>query len=243
MSGDAVALHGWTAVARDADLIFKRQPYLHKPRPLSVSDIAFPSDDPIVEKVQAYAKEKLPPQTYNHSIRVYYFSMAILKDQFPEHAALSPATLALTCLLHDIGTTEENLNATRLSFEFYGGYLSLDLLNKQLGADRSQAEAVCEAIIRHQDIGTVGKITFLGQLIQLATIYDNMGGHPELVDARTRTDVNKDFPRMGWSRCFHDTIRRENGLKPWAHTTHLGEEEFPNGVLNNELMKPYDDWK
>jgi cyanamide hydratase len=29
---------------------------------------------------------------------------------------------------------------------------------------------VAEAIIRHQDIGTTGKITFLGQLIQLATV-------------------------------------------------------------------------
>jgi cyanamide hydratase len=164
----------------------------------------------------------------------------ILTHQFPEQAAkVSPSTWALTCLLHDIGTTSSNLRATLLSFEWYGAILALDLL-KANDSPAPQAEAVAEAIIRHQDLGTVGKITFLGQLIQLATIYDNMGGRPELVDARTRDEVVARFPRLGWSRCFSDTIREENGLKPWAHTTHLGEEEFPNGVAGNKLMAPYE---
>ena len=122
-----------------------------------------------------------------------------------------------------------------MSFEFFGGILALDLIGKDLGAPQSQAEAVCEAIIRHQDLGTVGTITFLGQLIQLATIYDNVCLMPELVHDDTRRDVNKAYPRDGWSECFAHTIREENGLKPWAHTTHLGEEAFPNQVLGNPL--------
>ncbi|KAK3318952.1 hypothetical protein B0H66DRAFT_253790 [Apodospora peruviana] len=236
---NTVALHGWTPVPRDANAILKSRPYLHKPTPLLVRDIKFPSDDPLVAKVQAYAKEKLSPQTYNHSMRVFYFATTILKQQFPFHDSLSPSTLALTCLLHDIGTTPTNLRATQLSFEFYGGLLALDLLR----GDQSQAEAVAEAIIRHQDLGGTGKITLLGQIIQLATIYDNMGGHPYMVQADTRVDVNKNFPRNGWSGCFASTIREENTLKPWAHTTHLGEEDFPNGVEGNLLMAEYDGWK
>jgi cyanamide hydratase len=141
--------------------------------------------------------------------------------------------------LHDIGTTSHNLRATLLSFEWYGGILALNLLREN-SSPAAQAEAVAEAIIRHQDLGTVGKITFLGQLIQLATIYDNMGGHPELVHATTRDEVVGKFPRLSWSSCFSKTIREENTLKPWAHTTHLGEEEFPNGVLGNTLMEPYE---
>lgn len=79
-------------------------------------------------------------------------------------------TYYLACLLHDIGTTEENLHATRLSFEFYGGYLALNLL-QEFGAPKDQAESVAEAIIRHQDLGDVGNITTVGQLIQLATLF------------------------------------------------------------------------
>jgi cyanamide hydratase len=61
-----------------------------------------------------------------------------------------------------------------------------------------------------------------------------------LVHKETIEDVVKHYPRNKWSSCFSNTIRKENGLKPWAHTTALGEEDFPNGVLNNKVMEPYD---
>jgi cyanamide hydratase len=61
-----------------------------------------------------------------------------------------------------------------------------------------------------------------------------------LVHKETIEDVVKHYPRNKWSSCFSKTIRKENGLKPWAHTTALGEEDFPNGVLNNKVMEPYD---
>ena len=53
-------------------------------------------------------------------------------------------------------------------------------------------------------------------------------------------DVVKEWPRKKWSGCFAETIRRENGLKPWANTTRLGEHEFPEGVLGNVVMAPFD---
>ena len=69
---------------------------------------------------------------------------------------------------------------------------------------------------------------------------DNMGLHADLISQQTIEDVVKHYPRKGWSGCFAATIRKENGLKPWAHTTKLGEEEFPTGVEGNEVMRPYD---
>jgi len=148
-------------------------------------------------------------------------------------------TYFLTCLLHDIGTTDENITATLMSFEFYGGLIVLDLL-KTLNAPTPQSESVSEAVIRHQDLGETGTLTRMGGLIQLATIFDNMGKNDELVSKGTIESVVKAYPRMKWSSCFAKTIRKENGLKPWAHTTHLGERDFPEGVEGNELMKPYD---
>ena len=79
-------------------------------------------------------------------------------------------TYFLASLLHDIGTTQENIHATLMSFEFYGGYLALKLL-QDYGAPKEQAESVTEAIIRHQDLGNVGTITTIGQLLQLATLF------------------------------------------------------------------------
>ena len=71
-----IALHGWTAVPVDANAILQGRPYIHEPGPLLVKDIGFPSDDPVVAKVHDYAREHLPPQTFNHSMRVFYFGMS-----------------------------------------------------------------------------------------------------------------------------------------------------------------------
>lgn len=135
------------------------------------------------------------------------------------------------------------MSSTRLSFEFQSGFQALDLL-QDTGSNKDQAGAVCETIIRHQDLGTEGNITFLGQLIQLATIYDNVGEHPNVKDfgkiihEKTREEVNNAFPREGWLGCFAATIRKEEELKPWCHTTHI--PKFAEQVEGNQLQKPYE---
>ncbi|KAL2042775.1 hypothetical protein N7G274_004534 [Stereocaulon virgatum] len=186
-----------------------------------------------------FAKQELREETFNHSMRVFYYGMAIKTQQSPSWR-LAPKTYLLTCFLHDIGTTDENVSATLMSFEFHGGLIALDLLHKLHHAPIEQAEAVTEAVIRHQDIGGSGKITELGQLIQLAMIFDNLGGHADLVHKGTIENVVEHPPRKKWSSCFATTIRKEIGLKPWAHTTALGEKRFPEEVERNNLMAPYD---
>lgn len=73
MTSNEVLLNGWTALPVDAGQLFNGNTYKNAPTPLQICDIKFPSDDPIVVKVQAYAKQKLPAETYNHSMRVYYY--------------------------------------------------------------------------------------------------------------------------------------------------------------------------
>ncbi|KAM4064594.1 HD domain-containing protein [Hirsutella rhossiliensis] len=239
-----VARNGWHAVPVDPSNIFGGKPFINQPEPLLVADMEFPGDDAVVEKVCAYAKQKLPLQTFNHSMRVYYFATAIVRQQFPEHAAdLSPVTLALTCLLHDIGTADEHMAASRMSFEFHGAIIARSLI-VDAGGPQDQADAVCETMIRHQDLGVDGTITFLGQVIQLATIYDNVGAHPtvdnfaEILHKDTREDVVRSFDRRGWLGCFASTILREVELKPWCHSTHI--PDFEQHILGNKLMKPYE---
>ncbi|KAL9004734.1 MAG: hypothetical protein Q9188_002461 [Gyalolechia gomerana] len=235
---DAVELYGWAAKLRDVSELLHSQKSNRNPERQTVETTKLP-DTPLAKSVFDYARRELSTETFNHSMRVYYYGKAIQTQQFPDWR-FTDETYLLACLLHDIGTTDKNISATKMSFEFYGGILALDLLSKDLHAPVEQAESVAEAIMRHQDIGQSGKITTIGLLIQLATIFDNMGGHEELVHKDTIEDVTRNFPRNKWSSCFAATIRKENGLKPWAHTTALGEEDFPNGVQNNKLMEPYD---
>lgn len=256
MSNPAIEEFGWIAVPRRiSTLLEQSQASSQVAQPLLVSSIPVP-DSSLAKAVNDYAKKELSMETYNHSMRVFYYGkcpqntrrrdliaqigQAILSQAFPAWSTASfNETYFLTCLLHDIGTSDKNINATLMSFEFYGGLIVLDLL-KQLSAPIEQAENVAEAVIRHQDLGDTGTLTRLGGLIQLATIFDNMGLNPNLVHEQTIKNVVTAFPRMKWSSCFAKTIRKENALKPWAHTTHLGENEFPCGVENNQLMAPHD---
>ncbi|KAL1599916.1 hypothetical protein SLS60_007721 [Paraconiothyrium brasiliense] len=162
--------YGWTSVPHDQSILLNNvSPW--NPATYDVAEIRIPDTD-LAKKVTEYAKENLPEQVYNHSMRVYLYGAVIAQKHLPSFLP-SLETYYLTSLLHDIGTTPENLHATLLSFEFYGGYLALNIL-QEYGAPKEQAESVVEAIIRHQDLGDVGTITTVGQLIQLATLFGSL---------------------------------------------------------------------
>ncbi|KAJ6022893.1 uncharacterized protein N7446_013246, partial [Penicillium canescens] len=274
-------MYGLTAVPASANALLtspNNPPPTHPPSPIPVQETPIPNT-PLAQRINTYARRHLPEETYNHSLRVYHYGLAIKQYRFPACSFpdwdFDHETYFLACVLHDIGTTKENLCATRLSFEFFGGMLALRVLqdvddgerveigtgtgigasgasnaaatatdtttatNANATAPREQAESVAEAIIRHQDLCHVGKITVVGQLLQLATIFDNTGAYADLVHADTIKDVCVHFPRMRWSRCFAATVQSEIGLKPWAHSTALGKE-FSEKVLGNSLMDPYE---
>ncbi|CAG8291910.1 unnamed protein product [Penicillium salamii] len=244
MVSSTEALYGFTPVESSSQrLLLSVNPTSPAPFiPVSATPIP---DTSLSRRIDEYARSHLPVPTYNHSLRVYHYGLAMKSHLFPTWA-FTDETYFLACLLHDIGTTETNLNSTKLSFEFYGGFLALDVLQKSPASDpdavasRDQAESVAEAIIRHQDLCQQGKITAVGQLLQLATIFDNTGAYSECVHSSTIEDVTNHFPRINWSHCFVATINREIELKPWCHTTTLGEDAFPAKVLGNKLMEPFE---
>lgn len=82
MSTNEVAQNGWTSVPLDPSKLFGGEPFKNAPGPILAADIKFPDDDPIVAKVRSYAKEKLPIETFNHSMRVFYFCMEARTIQF-----------------------------------------------------------------------------------------------------------------------------------------------------------------
>ena len=71
-----VEQHGWTAVPRSFKTLLEGKPYLNEPTSLVVDDIPWPIDD-LVTRVQKYAKDELREETYNHSMRVFYFGKSL----------------------------------------------------------------------------------------------------------------------------------------------------------------------
>ena len=139
-------------------------------------------------------------------------------------------------MLHDIGTADEFQIATRLSFEFWGGYHALDILRNpsltiSTSAERSsddkgtapqiQAESVAEAIIRHQDIQPDGYVTLMTRLIHLGTLLDNVGASKHLVHPETIKNVTAAYDRRGWAGCFERTIENEKRSKPYTMVSRI----------------------
>ncbi|KAF2423669.1 cyanamide hydratase [Tothia fuscella] len=169
MSTTNINPYGWSAVPVSLNQLIKNTSSSNS-TPISAASISFPNTTLSI-KTFDYVQPRLNPKTLAHSQRVYLYGHTILTQHFPEFVSTGfLETYYLTCLLHDIGTAAENLSTTKMSFDFYGAIVALKIL-KEFGAEEEQAQAVCEAIIRHQDLGETGSITSLGGIIQLATVF------------------------------------------------------------------------
>lgn len=162
-----------------------------------------------------------------------------IRRQHLQGLTFSSEAFYILCLLHDLGTAPGYLETTVLSFEFAGGIAARSLL-KNLGAPQALADSVCEAIIRHQDCGNDGMLSALGGLIQVATLFDNTGKFSELLHRGSVDDVVAQWPRLGWSGCFSNTIAEEGERKPWCHTSVIGVENFKQMILGNKVGNKYE---
>ncbi|KAF8229426.1 cyanamide hydratase [Tricholoma matsutake] len=248
---DPITFYGFTPVPRDPDVLFHAHPTANGKHPkqdlFKVTDFPLP-DSPLAREVKAFVKKELDEKTFNHSHRVYVYGVALVKTHFPEWS-YDLETYYLTCLLHDIGTAERFLATTKMSFEFKGAIVARDLILKLKGQE-DQADSICDAIIRHQDIFVKGgNITMIGQILQLATILDNVGIRANLIHPELIKTTCEAFPRKNWSQHFASTIEKELALKPWCHTSTFEvpnwkkgtKSNFASDVLDNVFMQPFDD--
>jgi len=239
--------YGFTALPADV----KSPPPKPSPSPVQVSTLQPPST-PLAKRVTEYVRSKLSPKTFNHSLRVYSYGLAIARECYPEWnmepGSSREETWYLTAMLHDIGTCDEFLTATNLSYEFWAGFHALELLQKpeitgsagstDAVAPKDQAESVAEAIIRHQDVQDKGKVTLITRLIHLGTLLDNAGANAEMVGQKTIENVVEAYPRNEWSACFRDTVVQEKKVKPHAMVSRI--EGFEDLIMANKLMSKYD---
>ena len=71
---DSIATHGWTAQPRDVSILLSGKKNIKSPEPVKVEDIPLP-DSQLAMEVMKYAKKELREETFNHSMRVYYYGM------------------------------------------------------------------------------------------------------------------------------------------------------------------------
>lgn len=239
---DATAEYGLTALPADMGSL---QPSNTSPQTVSASTLS-PPNTALAKRIQAYVKAKLPAETYSHSMRVYSYGLAIARECFPEwkveQASKLEETWFMTAMLHDIGTTPEHIQNTKLSYEFWAGVHALDLLqDPAVGgggegkAPRDQAESVAEAIIRHQDVQDKGNVSLVTMMIHLCTLLDNVGAEVpvKFVSKGTIESINEKYSRHGWAGCFAATVEKEKSLKPYAMVSRI--EGFEDAIRDNKV--------
>lgn len=101
--------YGFVRVPREVE---KAIPVVNASRPQAVVP---PPNSETARLVREYAAKELTAPVLNHSLRVFQYSVAIIRDQFPAWD-LDQEVLYVTCLLHDIATTDQNMRATKMSF-------------------------------------------------------------------------------------------------------------------------------
>ncbi|CAI6596227.1 CBM_HP2_G0036380.mRNA.1.CDS.1 [Saccharomyces cerevisiae] len=96
-------------------------------------------------------------------------------------------------------------------------YFSRELVFNATGGNQDYADAVTEAIIRHQDLTGTGYITTLGLILQIATTLDNVGSNTDLIHIDTVSAINEQFPRLHWLSCLLRWWTLKTSRKPWPH--------------------------
>jgi len=88
----------------------------------------------------------------------------------------------------------------------------------------------------------------IGQILQLATILDNVGLRANLIHPRLIETTTAAYPRNGWSEYFARVIEKELALKPWCHTSTFEVPDWKEGIRSNfatdvrgnDVMRPFD---
>jgi cyanamide hydratase len=75
MSNPAIEKYGWQAVPINLKTLLSQSQASSNPaKPVSVSSVSLP-DSPLAKAVHEYAQKELPIETFNHSMRVFYYGM------------------------------------------------------------------------------------------------------------------------------------------------------------------------
>jgi hypothetical protein len=69
---DPIKAYGWTAMPRKVETLLATRTDATPPTPVNVNDVPLP-ESPLAKAIHEYAKKELAPETFNHSMRVYYY--------------------------------------------------------------------------------------------------------------------------------------------------------------------------
>jgi cyanamide hydratase family protein with HD domain len=207
---------------------------------------AVPLDDAHVAAT-TYTEKHLPNSAFAHSLRTYYFALAILHNGFPSETPGTPQItfeelqkrLYYACVMHDLGWTTHpgpdgvDHPAHAMSFELFGGIMAYDCLHAvDPSLNAHQVGDIVQSIMLHTTEYSVGKSSAVGTLLVLGSSFDVMGydafgpGTFNYVHRKTVQEIEKTYPRGTLFSDVNDLI----GIKEFDAKPNCIMGHFRGGV-------------
>ncbi|KAJ7481945.1 hypothetical protein FB451DRAFT_1130376 [Mycena latifolia] len=205
-----------------------------------------------------FSKKITPHYGFIHSIRCYYFSLALLYNGFPSGTPGVPQItfeelnrrLYHTCLLHDIGwtTTTEGREhpAHAMTFELHGGLMAYEHLHATApDLDAHQVGEIVESIVLHSSLWASGTSSATKTLMTLSAFFDVCGFDSQvpgsfdpMFSRKTVQEIEKEYPRGKLAHECVAVLSREFNLKPDCLLTHLpgGRDAFFKSIRVEPLV-------
>jgi hypothetical protein len=179
-----------------------------------LADIKVP-DSGIVRQAQELARAVSDDMLFNHVMRCYWFSELFAQL---EGTKVDSELLFLSAALHDLGLTDHAPGPHRFEIEGAGAARTF-LTDREYSSDRAQK--VWDNIALHTwDINLFRDDT--SRITQLGIAHDVVGiPHGERLDPADVGELLRRYPRLNFSRAFHDTLEHELDAKqPYPHAFH-----------------------
>ncbi|KAE9388353.1 hypothetical protein BT96DRAFT_927148 [Gymnopus androsaceus JB14] len=194
------------------------------------------------------AKKLTSESIFNHSLRMYYYSLAILHSGFPSKTPSVPQIareevfkrVYLGTVLHDLGlSTNEEVTthpSHEMTFEFTGGIIAFEHLVQTYGPllNASEIGDVTQSIMLHTNPFNAGMSSATAMLVQLSAFFDLGGydafGRPELLDCMLHADTVKEI---------QDAIPKEQLAKEFLSGLEVMVKAKPNCIVahNREALE------
>ncbi|WP_405973140.1 DUF4440 domain-containing protein [Streptomyces sp. NBC_00988] len=198
---------------------------------LSVAEQLDLPDTSLAQEAYAYAAQATPAFVHHHSVRSYVFARAHAQNQ-GLHAGsdYDDELLYVSCLLHDIGLSEEGNGDQR--FEVDGADLAAAFLRER-GVEERRVAVAWDAIALHTSDGIASRKGTEVALAQAGIATDILGARRESLPPGLADEVHALLPRQDLAYGLSDAIVTQARTKPHK----ASPLTFPGDLLRHHL--PY----
>lgn len=175
----------------------------------TIAGISVPDTD-LANEATSIAKESLPPEIFNHSLRTYLFSQLYATAQKIDHDV---EIVYVASILHDTGMSPQHMSEAR-PFEVDGAFVARDLLEKH-GVPSARVDAAWDAVALH-DNGAIAVHKQPEVRLVSAGVNADFGAFLDLMTRQQIIDVLTAAPRTKFIDVFLDATAAVAKKKPGA---------------------------